>query len=184
MNTKGMSFIHIKEAHMSLFGQERWNNFFQEFKMQCPEFPNDPLVTTQIPVDIFLLFIDELTKEYYNGNQRVYWGFGESAAQTSLSEDGYFNIFVKNTQNPKSFIKFVLARIWHNYFDMGREEFELEGNLLHARLLDLPRYHPYIELTTMGYVKKALEIVGVKVKETKKIKSSAKETYYQFLLEF
>ena len=55
---------------------------------------------------------------------------------------------------------------------------------MHARLLDLPIYHPYFELTTMGYVKKALEIIGVTVKESKKIKSSAKETYYQFFLDF
>lgn len=184
MNVKGISFIHVRQAHISLFGKERWTKFFQEFKNQNNEFPVDPLVTTPIPIDIYLSFIDELTKEYYNGNQRVYWGFGESAAQTSLSEEGFLNIFVRNKKNPKSFINFVLARIWNNYFDMGREEFEIEGNLLHARLLDLPRYHPYFELTTMGYVKKALEIVGIKVKEARKIKSSAKETYYQFVLDF
>ncbi|MFX0028396.1 MAG: hypothetical protein ACFE8B_04260 [Candidatus Hermodarchaeota archaeon] len=184
MNTKGMAFIDIRNAHISLFGEERWNKFFQEFKNRYNQFPNSPLVTTPIHIDLFLPFIDELTKEYYNGNQRVYWGFGETAAQTSLSEGGHLNVFIRSKKNPRSFINYALARIWQNYFDMGREEFELEGDLLHARLLDLPRYHPYIEFTTMGYIKKTLEIVGVEVKEIKKIKSSAKETYYQFLLEF
>ncbi|MFX1571518.1 MAG: hypothetical protein ACFFB0_02135 [Promethearchaeota archaeon] len=174
--------MQVRDAHISVFGEERWNNFFQRFNKHYTTFPNDPLSSTRIPIDIYLSFIDELTQEFYNGNQRIYWGFGEQGAQTALSEDGHLNIFVRVKRSPENFIKYVLARIWTNYFDMGREEFKLEGNILHARILDLPKYHPYFELTTMGYIKKALELIGLTVEKTTKIKSSAKEIYYQFIL--
>ena len=35
----------------------------------------------------------------------------------------------------------------------------------------------------MGYIEKALEIIGVQVKETIKVKGTAKEMHYKFVLD-
>ncbi|MFX1389952.1 MAG: hypothetical protein ACFE9Z_07825 [Promethearchaeota archaeon] len=184
MNVKGIAFIHAKEAHEEGLGKEQWDKFFQKFKKDYPGFPDDVLASSNIPIDLYLSFMTELIKEFYNGDERVYWRFGSGAARSSLAEGGYFDVFTKHQKSPEKFIKFVLARIWNSYFDMGRQEFLLEGNILHARLLDLPKYHPYFELVSMGYIKGALDVIGIKAKDIKKIKSSAKETYYQYTLDF
>ncbi len=136
-----------------------------------------------MPTEIYISFVEELIKEYYDGNQRVYWVFGRNAAKTTLGEKGLLNVYIRRKRSPKDFISSILARIWTNYFDEGRESFELEGNVVHARVLDLPNYHPIYEFTIMGYTENALEIVGINVKEIKKIKSSAKEIYYQFVVD-
>ena len=54
---------------------------------------------------------------------------------------------------------------------------------MHAYVLDMPLLPIYFEYTNMGYVQKALEIIGVQVKEIIKIKSSVKEIYYKFVLD-
>jgi len=59
----------------------------------------------------------------------------------------------------------------------------LEGNIIHAYILDLPIYHAYFEYTTMSFNKKVSELFGIPVKETIKVKSSPKEIYYKFVLE-
>ncbi|MFX1389951.1 MAG: hypothetical protein ACFE9Z_07820 [Promethearchaeota archaeon] len=182
MNIKGIAFKHIKDAHISAFGEERWNSFFQRFKKDYTEFPNVIIGVSQIPIDLYLPLVDDVIKEFYNGNHKVLWGFGEYAAQISLSDQGYFNVYIKE-KTPENFINNFLAHIWTQYYDEGMEEFEIEGNILHARIFNLPKYHPHFELITMGYIKKALELIGVNVKETTKIKSSAEEIYYQFTLD-
>ncbi|MFX1389954.1 MAG: hypothetical protein ACFE9Z_07835 [Promethearchaeota archaeon] len=174
----------MESAYSSIFGEERWKKFFRTFKNAYSEFPDDILATTPISIELYIALADELVKEYHNGDQRILWDFGEQAAQKALSEGGMFNVFLRNIRNPENFIKFFQARIWNQYYDEGRIEFELEENILHVRLLDLQLHHIYFELTIMGYVKKTLQLVGLTVKETTKIASSKKEIYYQFLLDF
>ncbi|MFX1389953.1 MAG: hypothetical protein ACFE9Z_07830 [Promethearchaeota archaeon] len=124
-----------------------------------------------------------MIKEFHNGNQKVLWSFGEQSAQISLNEQGYLNAYIKLKRTPVDFINSFLAHIWTHYFVGGTEKIEIEGDILHVQLLDFPKYHPYLELTTMGYIKKALELVGITIREAKKIESSAKEIYYQFTLD-
>ena len=183
MNVKGYPFIAITKQLIYDFNKELWNDFFQKFKVSNPYFNQLILPTTLIPVEKFIVFLDAMLKEFYNGDEKTYWRYGEEAAKTSLSEKGPFHIYVKHKKEPKDFIIKVIPRFWNNYYDGGSTSNMLEGNIMHAYMLDLPVCHPYFEYTTMGYRQKALELMGIHVKETIKVRSTPKETYYKFVLD-
>ncbi|KKM93097.1 hypothetical protein LCGC14_1211880 [marine sediment metagenome] len=183
MNVKGYPFIAITKQLVHDFDKERWNDFFQKFKASNPYFNQFILPTTLIPVEKFIKFLNAMLKEFYNGDEKIYWRYGEEAAKTSLSEKGPFHIYVKRKREPKDFITKVIPRIWKMYYEGGSTKNVLEGNIMHAYILDLPLYHPYFEYTTMGYRQKALELMGIQVGEFIKVKGTAKETYYKFVLE-
>ncbi|KKN35726.1 hypothetical protein LCGC14_0780670 [marine sediment metagenome] len=183
MNIKGLSFIVTKKQVIYELGEGNWNEFFEEFKDSHPYFNQGILATTMIPVETYLVFQDAMLKELYNGDEKTYWRFGEEAAKTSLSENGPFHIYVKHKREPKDFITKVIPRIWKMYYDGGSTKNVLEGNIMHGYILDLPIYHVYFEYITMGYRQKALELMGIHVKETIKVKGTAKETYYKFVLD-
>ncbi len=100
-----------------------------------------------------------------------------------MSEKGPFHVYLRRKREPKDFITKVIPRIWDNYYDEGSTKNILEGNIMHAYVLDLPFYHVYFEYVVMGYRQKALELMGIHVKETVKVKGTAKEIYYKFVLD-
>ncbi|KKN07329.1 hypothetical protein LCGC14_1068260 [marine sediment metagenome] len=183
MNVKGFAFVATKDATISRFGEERWNDFFERFKESYPFFNQGILPTSQIPAEQYLALQDAVVKVFYNGDEKMYWRFGEGAARTTLSEDGPFHIYVKRKREVKDFIENVLGRIWNMFYDEGSVKYEVEGNIAHLHIFNVPLYHVFFEYSTMGYVQKALEIMGVLVKETIKVKGSAKETHYKFVLD-
>ncbi len=183
MNVKGYPFIAITKQLKYEFDKEHWNDFFQRFKESHSYFDQGILPTTLIPVEEFTAFLDAMVKEFYNGDEKIYWRYGEEAAKASLGEKGPFHIYIKGKREPKYFVDNILARIWSNYYDGGRLKFVLEGNIIHAYILDLPIYHAYFEYTTMSFNKKVSELFGIPVKETIKVKSSTKEIYYKFILD-
>ncbi|KKM85049.1 hypothetical protein LCGC14_1293020 [marine sediment metagenome] len=183
MKTKGIAFLQYKAQLTHVFGEERWNDFFEMLKTSNPYFTQAILATTQVPVDEFISFIDAMVKEYYNGDEKIIWRFGRQVAKYSLSEKGPFYAFIRSKREPEAFISKILHRIWSMYYDEGRAKNELEGNIMHAYILDLPKYYRYIEYSVMGFIQQAIELIGVLVKETVKVKSSAREIHYKFVLE-
>jgi len=183
MKIKGLSFQQFKLQIIYEFGEERWNNFFQMFKASYPFFNQAILAVTPIPAEKFITFLDAMLKEFYNNDEKIYWRFGKLSAKFSLSEKGPFHVYLRRKREPKDFITKVIPRIWDNYYDEGSTKNILEGNIMHAYVLDLPFYHVYFEYVVMGYRQKALELMGIHVKETVKVKGTAKEIYYKFVLD-
>ncbi len=185
MNVKGLAYQSRRDQTISEYGEERWNDFFEKFKESNPFFNQIILPTSEIPIEEFIRFQEEIVKEFYNGDEKIYWKFGERSAETSLSEGGPLHIFVKKKglSALENFTKKILPSIWPIYYDEGRTVTTLKGNIIHASILDLPLYHIYFEYVVMGYIQKGLELIGVPVKETIKVKSSANDSYYNFVLD-
>ncbi len=183
MNVKGFTVLGAKKGIIYRFGEERWNDFFERFKESNPEFPDSILPTSKIPAESYLALEDALIKEFYKSDTKKFWRSGEIGAKVMLKEGGPFHVYVKHKRNPKDFIANVLPRVWKMYYDEGSAKYELEGNIAHFYILDLPIYHIFFEYSTMGWIKKALEITGVSVKEIIKVKGTAKEIYYKFVLD-
>ncbi|MFX1297774.1 MAG: hypothetical protein ACFFD2_23375 [Promethearchaeota archaeon] len=183
MNVKGLAFKQIKNQISIEFGKDRWDNFFQMFRKLNPKFRSTILMTTPIPIESFMAFTESVIKEFYKGDEKIYWRMGLNAAKTSLNKTGPLNIYLQHKKKLEFFVANILPRIWNNYFDEGYEKFLLEGNILHAHILDLPKYYVYLEYIVMGYIQKALEILGVPVNKTVKVKATAKEIYYKFILD-
>ncbi|MFX1295967.1 MAG: hypothetical protein ACFFD2_14095 [Promethearchaeota archaeon] len=183
MNIKGIAFLSGKNSVISRLGEKCWNDFYKKFKESNPEFPDKILATTKIPIDTFILFQDAMIKEFNNGNKEIWWKYGGIAAKQTLSDKGPFRIFLKRRRTPKEFINNLLHRVWNLYYDAGIAKNELEGNNMHIYLLNMPKYYIYIEYTVMGFLQKSLELVGISVKKTVKIKGSAEEIHYKFVLD-
>jgi len=183
MNVKGIAFLQIKDLLIYKFGEERWNNFYEIFKESHRPFNQAILAITIIPVEEYIAFLDTMIKEFYNGDEKIYWILGKLAAKFTLKKGGIFHAFVRHKREPKDFIIKILHRVWNMFFDEGSVKYEVEGNIAHLHIFDVPLYHVFFEYSTMGYVQKALEIMGVFVKETIKEKGSAKETHYKFVLD-
>ncbi len=141
------------------------------------------MAITNIPTKEYLAFLDGMLKEFYNGDEKTYWRFGKQNAKYTLSEKGPFHAFFRRRREPTNFITNILHRVWAMNYDEGSVKYEIEGNITHAYVLDLPIYHIYFEYVVMGYAQKAIDLIGLTIKETIKVRSSAKEIHYKFVLD-
>ena len=60
MNVKGIIFLTGKTTIISVFGEERWNAFMAKLAAKDKFFSNMIMSITPIPMDKFILFLDEL----------------------------------------------------------------------------------------------------------------------------
>jgi hypothetical protein len=80
MNVKGTVYVTGKATITAAFGEERWNSFSARLAEKDQYFNNVIMSITPIPVDKFILFLDELIKEYFNNDKKQYLLFGKVAA--------------------------------------------------------------------------------------------------------
>ncbi|KKM93096.1 hypothetical protein LCGC14_1211870 [marine sediment metagenome] len=183
MNINGLPFLQFKSQLIYEFGEERLNDFFEALKDTNSFFEDAVLATTKIPLEDFLAFMDAMVKEFYNDDEKIFWKFGKQAAIVSLRESGPYYAFMRSKRTPESFFSSILHRVWTMTYDEGIAKNVVEGNFFHVYILNLPLYHVYLEYSTMGFVKKALELYGTTIKEIIKVKASAKEIYYKLILD-
>ncbi len=186
MNVRGMAFEARQNQIVSDFGIDRWEEFMEKFRESHPEFPQSILPTTWIPIEQFIGLGEALIKEfYYQDEKEIYILWGEKSAEHAMREGGPLHILVKKKglNALKNFINKILPSIWPIYYDEGRTETKLEGNIIHGHTYDLPKYYAYFEYTVLGFVLKELELIGFTVKETIVIKRSAKEIYRKYILD-
>jgi hypothetical protein len=85
MNVKGIVYLTGKTTIIAAFGEEHWNSFITKLTAKDKFFSNIIMSVTPIPVDKFILFLDEMIKEFFNNDSMQYETFGKAAAQYWLS---------------------------------------------------------------------------------------------------
>jgi hypothetical protein len=80
MNVKGTVYITGKTTIIAVFGEERWNSSIPKLAAKDNFFSKMIMPVTPIPVDKFILFLDELVKEFFNNDSMQYMTFGKTAA--------------------------------------------------------------------------------------------------------
>lgn len=171
MNVKGIIFNTGKTTIISVFGEIRWNAFMARLAEKDKYFSNVIMSITPIPIDKFLLFLDELIKEFFNHDYNQYATFGKVAAKFALSGEGPYKSYML-TKDVKTFVETVAPKFYTTYFDEGMVTARLENNVAHMKLTGLPIKHNYFENLLMAYFQKALKIFGKKV-IAKRVKSLA-----------
>ena len=68
MNVKGIIYLTGKTTIISVFGEEPWNSFVLKLAAKDKFFSNMIMSITPIPIDKFILFLDELVKEFFNND--------------------------------------------------------------------------------------------------------------------
>ena len=95
-----------KTTIIEVFGEERWNSFIPKLAAKDKFFSNTIWAITSIPMDNFILFLDELVKEFFDNDIMQYVTFGKLAAQFALSSEGPYKSYLL-TKDTKQFAKFV-----------------------------------------------------------------------------
>jgi hypothetical protein len=183
MNVKGVVFLTAKSTIIQFVGQERWNSFMPKLAAKDKFFSNMIMSITPIPFEKFILFLDEMIKEFFNNDMMAYVIFGKTSAQFALSPDGVYKSFLL-TKDTKQFVESVLPRLWTTYFDEGTVTTRLDNNIVHFKLTGVTFKHNYFEQLLMGYFQKSLKMFGKK-SAVKRIRSRAAgddDIYFQFEL--
>lgn len=167
IKVKGIIILQRKQMITDMFGEKKWNDFMKKLAEIDTYFNQTFLSITQIPVDKFLFFMDNLVKEFYNNDTSIYWKIGEKSAIWALDQGVYS--FLAEKKDLEIFIKTSLPSIFRTYFSEGEYIFALKDKIVNVNITQVPK-HIYFEYLLVGYTKQALELIGVKVIKTTKIK--------------
>jgi hypothetical protein len=183
MNVKGTAYITRKDTITKTFGEERWNSFSAKLAAKDNYFDKMIMSITLIPLDKFILFLDDVLKEFFNNDSMHYWKLGEKSADFALSETGPYHAYLL-TKDIKQFVESGMSKLWSAYFDGGVFAARLENNVVHVTISGLPIKHIYFEYLIMGYVRQSLFIFGKKAVEhrVKGFSLGNDDIYYRFEL--
>ena len=183
MNVKGIVYLTGKTTIIAVFGEENWNSFMAKLTAKDKFFSNIIMSVTPIPVDKFILFLDEMIKEFFNNDSMQYETFGKAAAQYALSPEGPYKSYLL-TKDIKQFVELVLPKLWSTYFDEGNSITKFENNIAHLKITGIQIKNLYFEYLIMGYFQKALKMFGKKsvAKKIRSLVSGDNDVYFQFEL--
>ena len=184
MNVKGTVYTTTKASVIEVFGEERWNSFITGLAEKDKYFKNNIIMSiTLIPVDKFILFLDELISECFSNDKNSYVMFGMVGAKFALSPGGPYSSYLL-TKDIKQFVESALPKLWSTYYDGGVVTARLENNVVHVKITGLPIKHFYFEKLIMGYFKQALKVFGKKTAATmvRSLTLGDDDIYYQYEL--
>jgi hypothetical protein len=183
MNIKGTAYLTRKDTIIKAFGEQRWNAFSAKLAEKDKYFSNMIMNITLIPLDKFILFLDEVLKEFFNNDNNSYWKLGEKSAEFSLSPGGPYHSYLL-TKDIKQLVESAMPKIWSTYFDGGTITTKFENNVAHITISGLPTKHIYFEYLVMGYLRQAFIIFGRKAVEhrVRGFSIGNSDIYYQFEL--
>ena len=183
MNVKGIIFLTGKTTIIESFGEESWNSFMPKLAAEDKFFSNAIWSVTPVPIDKFILFLDEMIKEFFSDDKMQYVTFWKVAAQFALSSEGPYKSYLL-TKDIKQFVDLVLPKLWSTYFDEGKGITKFENNIAHLKITGIQIKNLYFEYLVMGYFQKALKIFGKKsvAKKVRSLASGDNDIYFQFEL--
>lgn len=181
MNIKGTAFTTAKVTITQAFGEERWNAFMAKMAEKDSYYKGMILSIALIPVEKHLFFLNELIKEFFNNDKKLFFMFGKVAAKFTLSPGGSRQSFLLS-KTLKQFVVVGMPQIWTSLYDESVLNANLENNIVHIKITQIPINSVDFEFMTVGYLKQALKIFGKKSNE-KCIRGFSKghnDLYYQF----
>lgn len=184
MEIKGAAFVARKDAIIKQFGEDRWSKFVDGLAEKDEYFKKSILSTAFIPSDKFLMFQEAVVKEFAGGNPQYYWTNGEKSAEFALTE-GPYKVYL-SSKDIRTFVEERIPSIWKMYYNEGETICKVEGNVIDIRIVGVTISHIYFEYTAMAYWKRAIELIGGKIKEIKKLEGPSmgtKDSHYQFIIE-
>jgi len=183
MQVKGTAIIARQLTIVAEFGSEAWRDFFDAYAEVAPELAGGVLPVSAISAETFLDFSDALVRRFYAGDAWIYWRFGTDSASWALTEGPYANFL--GTRDLRAFLK-VAPALWQAYYSDGHFEAGLEPDAAHVwARIESPVHHVHFEYSVMGFVERALELVGADVRGHEVIHSYSRgddDVHYRFEL--
>lgn len=180
MKIKGSTLLSRKAMLGERIGVAAYDAFVAEFARSHPKFPQPMLASTLIPVDVFLEFNDELVRRFFGGDTKIWLEIGELSADYFAKGGPYADSFYRGDYH-----KFAtkLPMIWKTLYTEG-EARAIESNGVLDVEIESPVAHVYFELSTIGFVKRGLEMKAGRKVEMKRISGfdRGKKVHYRFQL--
>ena len=186
MFVKGSAFVPIREYVKSHFGEEKWREFITRIADKDTFFQNELLVSSRIPVESFLYFVDEYIKTFFNGREDIFWQMGRGAAEWALNEGPYRVLFEGKKAGDflQKGLNTIVGVMFNLYYSEGKAEASSDGKVTVVKIYDLPVKHDYFEYTTMGFMEYTIEFMVGQRPEHKVIRSLTRDgiAEYKFYL--
>ena len=185
MHIKGSAYQARQNMVRNEVGEERWQQFIDDYTKTEPLFAQDIQADSDIPIEPFLKLNDAIIEAFFDGDIRVYWRFGEESAQWAFEKGPYHDFF-----DSRNYTKLIADAplLWSTYYDEG--EFTAvwipDAKLVEARIAQLPVRHAHFEYTVMGYMRRSLELTGAKIGLMRNIKGFVQgddEAFYLFYID-
>jgi len=161
MKVKGTAIIARQQTVIAEFGEAAWSDFFEAYAEVTPALAHGVLPTGSFPAETFLAFCDALIRRFYAGDPSIYWRFGRDSASWALTDGPYANFL--GSRDLPAFLE-VAPALWKAYYSEGEftSAVEEDGRHVWARI-ESPVHHLHFEYSVMGFVERALELVGAEV---------------------
>ena len=177
---RGIAFESRRRMVESEIGKEEFENYLRWLAEQDSFWKQNIIATTLIPLDSFLRLNEGLIARYYHNDIMMYWKWGKSAAEWALTDGPYRN-FMKEKDLHAFFLR-VLPLIWGLYFTFGSAAAEIEGRRFRVVLSGLPKKHPYLEYSTMGWVEGVIILRGEGIEDIRAVSVERHRVVYDFIL--
>ena len=184
MNVKGAAFLAREALMIASKGAPAWRDYMASYAEREPFFRQVITDRTLVPAEIFLAFNEDLVLRFFNGDDRVYWTFGERSAQFALAQGLLKGLF--RTGDLSLWLEYT-PQLWESYFDAGHIEVRMTGDATAEMLITgVPIPHVYFEYTVGGFAEGGLKQVGARAPSPQRIRGFSKgdaDVLYQFRLE-
>ncbi len=163
MLVKGTAFLaRVDLLEAKLGSAEAVDDFLATYRAHHPAFPASVLPTTLIPAEEFLILVDTIVDEFFDGDRHSLWDVGRASAEWSLRHGPY-----KALLELGEIDRFVAMApvMWSNFFDVGSACSQKVGNRIELRIEGVPKKlrHPYFEFSVVGYFERGLQLLGASV---------------------
>jgi hypothetical protein len=162
MHAKGSALLSrqffVEKEFAELYGAARAREMFDAVVAAVPGLPAPILASTRIPMGVYLQFQEELLRRHFKNDPMAFFRFGAASAEWSLTQGPYRRILESRDLAALAAQGAVLYR---NFYDTGSSETFLEGNHVVQRTTGIPApfRHIFVEYGTVGYFKRALEML-------------------------
>jgi hypothetical protein len=178
MQIHGAYFVAATELLKQRVGETAFANAVGAAAKQFPILSEKPSPSVAMPIDAYCALHDAIIAESFRNDRQAFVEFGAISGQFALTEGSLKGYFPRG--DFKKFFQFLPA-LWKAYFTAGRTEVKLEGDQrAEMSAVDLPFQHPYLELSTVGFVTGGLRAIGASNPRMEKLKTTAREVAFAY----
>jgi hypothetical protein len=161
MNARNAYIIQWKDFLIQMYGQQQWARFWRKVSEKDTFFVNRLSTTEVMPIEKFLLFMHDIIRFFWDDHEHAYQIIGEKDAEFTFAQERYSKL--SQSHEYEKFAVELFSSLWRKQFDYGAVAGYYLGTAIDIRIAELPLRHPYFESHTIGFVKKALYILGASV---------------------
>lgn len=176
MRIKGSALLSRKEIVIRRFGPSAWTELVADMAKAHSTFQSPIVAASQIPVDEFLAFHDELVRRFFPDDDRIYHRLGEESAEWALTKGPYKKFLAR--KDVAGFVAAIPSLSGAYWTEAGTSyRASMQGDAVDFEVTGLATWHPYFEYFVAAYNKRALELVSGKSVEMVQIKGGSGSEY-------